>query len=80
MGEWRSAGRPEGAPVVKLGDDAGTALQHPWSVRGWTAVGRTALRPTALWAGAPWRLERGGARLQPGRLLAGPAGEGPRAA
>ncbi len=72
MVERMSAGIPEGATVVLLGDGAfdGTALQDTLRERGWSYVGRTALSTTATGEGEPFRLDVLGACLQPGRLIA----------
>ena len=50
---------PAGAKGVLLGDGEcdGTALQANLSALGWCYVGRTALSPTATWAGTSFRLE-----------------------
>src|SRR5215218_6875528 len=63
---------PAGATVVLLGDGAFdvTRLQATRSAMGWSYVGRTAMSTTAMWEGAPLRLDVLGACLQPGRLLA----------
>jgi len=67
-----STGIPAGANVVFLGDGEfdGTAWQDTLSTLGWSYVCRTAMSTTAMWEGAPFRLDVLGACLQPGRLIA----------
>jgi hypothetical protein len=50
---------PAGAKGVFRGDGEfdGTALQDTLSTLGWSYVCRTAMSTTAMWEGAPFRLD-----------------------
>src|SRR5262249_55677946 len=70
--ELGRACRPEGPPVVLLGDGEcdGTALQQTRNAAGWYYACRTAQHTVATWDGEPLRLETLGACSKPGPLMA----------
>ena len=66
-----SPGLPARATVIFLGDGEcdGTALQATRRTVGWASVCRTAMSTRAPWEGETFRLDVGGACMQPGRLI-----------